>query len=160
MLVIKIVAFAGLNFVPIAKILPGKVLIDILEVSIAQTMGEKVVGTITTELDQRMKEMVTGDKDYQFGDITKKALTGDKSYKFGDITRQALLGKKDYEFGGKCVDRTFRKSHRSFKPYLIWSANDAFFFHFLKLCRSRHNKSCDIKIFWKRRKRFVCYLQD
>ena len=99
LLILKFVAFAGLNLAPIAKILPGKILIQMLEVSIAQTFGSKILDTITSELDGRMKEMVTGDRNYQFGDITSKALTGKKGYRFGDITRKALTGDKDYQFG-------------------------------------------------------------
>jgi hypothetical protein len=37
-----------------------KVLLDILNVSIYQQMGEKVAGVVSTELDQRMKRAVTG----------------------------------------------------------------------------------------------------
>jgi hypothetical protein len=88
LLLIKIIAVVGINFQPMAALLPAKVLLDILNVSIYQQMGEKVAGVVSTELDQRMKQAVTGDKDYQIGDFTKRAInkfTGKEEYTFGDI---------------------------------------------------------------------------
>jgi uncharacterized protein YjbJ (UPF0337 family) len=90
LLLIKIVAVVGINFQPIARLLPAKVLLDIFNVSIYQQLGEKVAGVVSTELDQRMKQAVTGDKDYQIGDLTKRAIlkfTGKDEYTFGDITK-------------------------------------------------------------------------
>ncbi|KAG7336810.1 hypothetical protein IV203_006770 [Nitzschia inconspicua] len=61
---------------PVARVLPMKVLMDLLnlslEASIAQTVGEKVITSLTNEVDARMKEMITGNREYQFGDYTKR----------------------------------------------------------------------------------------
>lgn len=101
MLALKIVAIVGVNFQPVAALLPMKVLVQMVEVSLAQDLSNKVVGVLTGEVDSRMKEMVTGDKDYQLGDMTKKALTGSKDYQFGDFTKGILLQmtSEDYQFG-------------------------------------------------------------
>jgi hypothetical protein len=101
-LFLKIVAMVGVNLQPIASVLPVKVVIELLEASVAQQMGEKVVSTLTTEVNQRMKEFVTGDKDYKLGDLTKKAVTGSKDYQFGDLTKRAAASftkKETYQFG-------------------------------------------------------------
>lgn len=89
-LLIKIIAVIGINFQPMARLLPAKVLLDIFNVSIYQQLGEKVAGVVSTELDQRMKQAVTGDKDYEIGDFTKRAIlkfTGKDEYTFGDISK-------------------------------------------------------------------------
>lgn len=106
-LFLKIVATIGINMQPVTRVLPLKVLIDLLnytmEASIAQSVGEKVVSSITTEIDGRMKEMVTGDRNYQMGDITKRALskwTGKENYEVGDITK-TMLDKRAEATSGK-----------------------------------------------------------
>jgi len=109
MLVLKIVALVGVNFQPIAAVLPLKVLIEMMEVSVAQDLSSKVVGMLTSEVDSRMKEMVTGDKDYKLGDMTKRALTGSKDYQFGDFTKSIVgqMASKNYQFGD--ITRNFFK---------------------------------------------------
>ena len=96
-LFLKIVAMVGINLQPVTNVLPLKVLTQLLnmvmEASIAQTVGDKVVTTITGEIDARMKELVTGDRDYRLGDITKRSLskwTGKEDYEVGDITKAVL----------------------------------------------------------------------
>ena len=104
-LFLKIVAMIGIELQPIASFLPIKVLIQMLDVSIAQDVSGKVLGVISKEVDSRMKQFVTGDADYKVGDITKKAITGSKGesgYQFGDLTKHAIskfTGKSNYEFG-------------------------------------------------------------
>jgi hypothetical protein len=107
LLLLKIVATIGINFQPVAHVLPIKVLIDLLnlslEASIAQTLGNKVIVVITHEIDGRMKEMVTGNRDYQMGDYTKRIIgrwTGRESYEFGDVTR-TILGRLEARDGIK-----------------------------------------------------------
>jgi hypothetical protein len=99
MLLLKIVATVGINWTPLARVLPLKVLVDLLnlsvEATVIQTVGEKVVSALSREIDGRMKEMVTGDRDYQLGDYTKRLIskwTGkeDGVYEFGDITKTVL----------------------------------------------------------------------
>ncbi|CAJ1950882.1 unnamed protein product [Cylindrotheca closterium] len=101
MLFLKIVAIVGANVQPVAAVLPMKVLVEMVEVSLAQDLSTKVVGILTNEVDSRMKEMVTGDKDYKLGDVTKKTLTGSKDYQLGDFTKGIVeqMASKDYEFG-------------------------------------------------------------
>lgn len=97
LLLLKIAATIGINMQPVAQVLPMKVLMDLLnlslETSIAQSVGEKVITSITNEIDARMKEMVTGDREYQFGDYTKRIVnrwTGKETYEFGDMTKTIL----------------------------------------------------------------------
>ena len=92
----------GINLTPIAQLLPIKVLIEMIDVSIAQDVSKRIVSELTKEVDRRMKLWVTGDKDYQLGDITRKKLTGDKNYQFGDLTKRLITkytGKDSYKFG-------------------------------------------------------------
>lgn len=98
-LLLKIVVTIGMNFSPVARILPLKVLVELLnlslEASLAQTVGEKILSALTKEIDARMKAMVTGDRNYQLGDYTKRFVTqwtgkGDAEYEFGNITRTVL----------------------------------------------------------------------
>lgn len=93
-LFLRIVATIGINLQPVTSSLPLKVLLELLnmtmEASVAQSVGERVVSSITTEIDGRMKELVTGDRNYKLGDFSNRALLKwmDKdSYEFGDITK-------------------------------------------------------------------------
>jgi hypothetical protein len=101
LLLLKIVTTVGINMQPVARILPMKVLMDLLnlslEASIAQTVGEKVITSISKEIDARMKEMLTGDRDYQFGDNIITRWTGKKKYEFGDVTKTILGQLQDRE---------------------------------------------------------------
>lgn len=99
-LFLKIVATIGINLQPVTGVLPLKVLTELLnmtmEATIAKTVGDKVVSSITNEIDGRMKEMVTGDRNYQLGDVTKRSLskwTGKENYEAGDVTK-AMLDKR------------------------------------------------------------------
>ena len=104
-LFLKIVTMIGIELQPISKILPIHILVEMLNVSIAQDIGGKALGVISSEVDSRMKQFVTGDRDYKIGDITKTKITGSKGesgYQFGDLTKHAInqfTGKDKYEFG-------------------------------------------------------------
>lgn len=96
-LFLRIVATIGINLQPVTSVLPLKVLMQLLnmtmEASIAQTVGDKVVSALTNEIEGRVKELVTGDSNYELGDFTKRALsnwTGKETYEFGDVTRTML----------------------------------------------------------------------
>ena len=101
MMFMKIIAVVGANIQPVAAVLPMRVLLEMVEVSVAQDLSSKVIDMLTAEVDSRMKEMVTGDKEYKLGDMTKKALTGSKDYQAGDFTKSILnqITSRDYEFG-------------------------------------------------------------
>jgi hypothetical protein len=115
MLFLKIVATIGINLQPVAKVLPVRVLMELLdltlEASIAQTVVDKVVGALTTEIDGRMKEIVTGDRNYQLGDLTKRAI--------------AKWSKNDEDLSASATraDRTYDKKTKAEKS----AATDSFF---------------------------------
>jgi hypothetical protein len=99
-ILMKALVSFGVGLTPVASILPVKLLIDLLNYSIAGDIGNKVVSSITLELDKRMKKAITGDEQYQVGDVTKKALldyTGRDSYSFGDITKKVMGSMEEYE---------------------------------------------------------------
>jgi len=96
-LFLKIVATIGINLQPVTSVLPLKVLMDLLnmtmEASIAKTVGDKAVSAIANEIDGRMKELITGDRNYKLGDFTERAVskwTGKENYEAGDITKTVL----------------------------------------------------------------------
>jgi len=93
-LMIRVALQMGASFTPMARLLPVKVLLELLNVGLAQDVGSKVVGNVAKSLDERFKEAVTGDAKYQLGDKTKDQLsksltklTGKDSYSFGDISK-------------------------------------------------------------------------
>jgi hypothetical protein len=84
----------GASFTPIAQLLPMKILLEVLNVGLAQDVGSKVMGGVAKSLDERFKKAITGDANYQLGDKSKEQLakslskfTGKDSYSFGDITQ-------------------------------------------------------------------------
>jgi hypothetical protein len=100
-MLLKVLLSLGASFSPVAGMLPAKVLIDLLNYSIAAQVGEKVTGAISTELDRRMKHAVTGDPEYQLGDFTKAKIMRfvgkDESgeYELGDLTKTVLKKMND-----------------------------------------------------------------
>lgn len=93
-LVIRVLLQMGASFTPMARFLPVKLLLELLNVGLAQDVGSKVIGKVATSLDERFKEAITGDAKYQLGDKTKDRLiksltrlTGKDSYAFGDISK-------------------------------------------------------------------------
>lgn len=103
-LFLKIVAMVGvnLNLQPVISLLPAKVLMELLEVSVAKEVGDRVATAIVQEIQKRLKEFMTGDRNYELGNITKEKLTGSKDYQFGDLTKNAVskfTGKENYSFG-------------------------------------------------------------
>jgi hypothetical protein len=81
----------GLN--PVASFFPVKLLINLLNYSIAGDVGNRLVAALAMEIDKRMKLALTGDSGYQLGDFSKRALlrfTGKPEYEFGDITRAVV----------------------------------------------------------------------
>jgi len=90
---IKILLAFGAGLSPVANFLPAKLLIQLLDVSIAGDVTNKVVAAITTELDKRFKKAFTGDPNYQMGDLSKQAVLdyiGKDEYEFGDVTKFVL----------------------------------------------------------------------
>lgn len=94
----KILLSIGASISPLAGALPAKVLIELLNYSIAAQVGDKAVGALSSELDRRMKEAVTGNPEYQLGDFTKGQLMkfiNKDEYSFGDITKTITEKMKD-----------------------------------------------------------------
>ena len=85
-----------------ARVLPVKVLLQLLNVSleanIAQRVGDKMISSLTNEIDSRMKEFVTGNREYQLGDYTSNIIskwTGKEKYEFGDLTTTISRKRKE-----------------------------------------------------------------
>ena len=99
-ILVKALVSFGVGLSPVASFLPVKLLIDLLNYSIAGDLGTKVVSSITLEIDKRMKKAITGDESYEIGDYTKKAVlkyTGRDEYTFGDITKTVVESMESYE---------------------------------------------------------------
>jgi len=87
----KVLISFGVGLQPVASFLPVKLLVEMLNYSIAADLGDKMVGAVATELDKRMKQAITGDEYYRIGDLTLRAVnkfTGNNEYSFGDITKK------------------------------------------------------------------------
>lgn len=105
----KILLSIGASVSPVAGALPAKILIELLNVSIASQLGDKAVGALSSELDRRMKEAVTGNPEYQLGDFTKKQLMkfiNKDEYSFGDITKTITEKMKESKDASLFVDPT------------------------------------------------------
>lgn len=115
-LLVKIMATLGAEFSPLASVLPAKLLLEMMNYSLAQEVGGKVLEIVTGTLDKRFKEAVTGDADYAVGDLTKKAILNfigkkDGEYELGDLTRtiSQRLKEKDRSGPGVTIDAEFVK---------------------------------------------------
>ena len=99
-ILMKALVSLGIGLSPISSFLPMKLLIDLLNYSIAEQVSTKVASAISLEIDKRMKKVLTGDESYQVGDFTKKAIlryTGKDEYTFGDITKTVVESMQEYD---------------------------------------------------------------
>lgn len=115
-LLAKIMVTLGAEFSPLAGILPAKLLLEMMNYSLAQEVGGKVLDIVTQTLDKRFKDAVTGDADYALGDLTKKAILNfigkkDGDYEFGDLTKtiSKKMKEKDRKGSGVILDVDFVK---------------------------------------------------
>mmetsp|Transcript_9158 Transcript_9158/g.13040 ORF Transcript_9158/g.13040 Transcript_9158/m.13040 type:complete len:290 (-) Transcript_9158:3271-4140(-) len=112
MLLFKVLISFGVGLNPVASALPAHVMLDMLNYSIGQEVGGRVLEAVAVSVDQRFKESLTGDSQYKLGDATKGAMMKfigkeNGAYEFGDITKSVakqLEEKKNYgtkmkEFG-------------------------------------------------------------
>lgn len=112
----KILLDFGAGLSPVAGFFPVKILIELLNYSILQDVGGKVIGSLAQELDKRVKSAMTGDANYELGDITKKEVlkyVGKDEYAFGDITKTILANvEQDGSLpkGGSDAPKTFLSS--------------------------------------------------
>ena len=109
-LLVKVMVTLGAEFSPLASVLPAKLLLEMMNYSLAQEVGGKVLEVVSGALDKRFKEAVTGDADYAVGDLTKKAIMNfigkeEGDYEFGDLTRtiSKRLRDKDSRIGAGVV---------------------------------------------------------
>jgi hypothetical protein len=93
-LALRVLLATGASLTPITSVLPIRVLLDLVNLGLAQDVTGKLVGVLASNLDERMKQALTGDVNYQLGDVTKTKLrqalmdfTGKKTYEFGDLSR-------------------------------------------------------------------------
>jgi hypothetical protein len=90
----------------VATALPVKVLLELLEVSMASSVSEDLTSMLMNEINNRMKEFITGDKNYRFGDLTKKILLGQRNREV-DLTQEVVgkvTGKEVVEFSALSKD--------------------------------------------------------
>lgn len=106
----------GASFLPVTRLLPVKLLLEVLNVSLAQDVGAKVVSGVAKSLDERFKEAITGDAKYQLGDKSKAQLakslskfTGKDSYSFGDISQAVARSLADTEKNGDLKEANANK---------------------------------------------------
>jgi hypothetical protein len=64
----------GVGLSPVARFLPAKLLLEMIQFSLAEEVGGRLMGSLTKVLDERFKETILGDKNYRLGDKTKQAV--------------------------------------------------------------------------------------
>jgi len=79
---------------PVAAFLPVKLLVDLLNYSIAGDLGNRLVASLAQEIDKRIKHALTGDSEYQVGGLSSS--TQGLPYKFE--CHAALLRKKSFAY--------------------------------------------------------------
>jgi hypothetical protein len=94
MLLLKVLLAVGASFVPLAKILPVTMLMEMLNVSLEARLGGKIVEVLAGSLDERFTAAFKAD---EVGEFAKKSLTaaltaftGRLSYESGDIERAVV----------------------------------------------------------------------
>ena len=91
-MLLKALAVFEASISPVAGFLPVKLLIELLNFSLANDVAGRVSSALALELDRRLKKSILGDENYVLGDATKKTIAG---------AVQAFTGKGDR--GGKLL---------------------------------------------------------
>lgn len=89
----KILLKFGVGLRPVAGFFPAKILVELLNISIVQNLGLKIIASFAEELDRRMKRTISEDKKHILGDLTKREIrrfTNKDDYTFGDITKTVV----------------------------------------------------------------------
>lgn len=96
-MLLKALAIFEASISPVAGFLPVKLLIDLLNFSLANDVAGRVASALAMELDKRLKGALLGDENYKLGDATKrtianavKSYTGKNDYSFGDVTKKVV----------------------------------------------------------------------
>jgi hypothetical protein len=101
LLLLKLILTVGIQFQPIARILPVKALVQMLNLSMSQKLGDRVQHILSQELDKRMNEMMLSGNANVKQEFTRQAILkfiGKDTYQFGDITKSMLgVSKKNNE---------------------------------------------------------------
>ena len=108
LLLFKLLLTFGVGLTPVASALPVKLLLELINYSLATEVGERMLGALATTLDERFKEALTGNKGYKIGDLSKQAIMdfigkSEGEYQFGDISKaisKKLVTKDTKSFGG------------------------------------------------------------
>jgi hypothetical protein len=75
-LLLKALAVFEASISPVAGFLPVKLLIELLNFSLANDIAGRVSSALAMELDRRLKKSILGDENYVLGDATKKTIAG------------------------------------------------------------------------------------
>jgi len=89
----KILLKFGVGVRPVAGFIPAKVLIELLNISIVQNLGYRIIGSFAEEVDRRLKKSILKDEKRIQGDLLINGInkfTEKNNYTFGDITKTVL----------------------------------------------------------------------
>jgi len=111
-MLLKALAIFEASISSVSGALPVKLLIDLLNFSLANDVAGKVSSALAIELDKRLKGALLGDENYKLGDATKrtiagavKAYTGKDEYSFGDITNTVVSSFAEEDTSKSIKDR-------------------------------------------------------
>jgi hypothetical protein len=80
-MILKALAIFEASISPVAGFLPVKLLIDLLNFSLANDVAGRVASSLAMELDKRLKGALLGNENYKLGDATKSTIANAvKSY--------------------------------------------------------------------------------
>ena len=66
--------FRSYHYSALAGFLPVKMLVELLNFSLANDVAGKVTSVLAMELDRRLKKSLLGDENYTLGDATKRTI--------------------------------------------------------------------------------------
>jgi len=73
-MLLKALALFEASISPVAGFLPVKLLIELLNFSLANDVAGRVSSALAMELDRRLKKAILGDENYVLGDATKRTI--------------------------------------------------------------------------------------
>lgn len=93
-MILKALAVFEASISPVAGFLPVKLLIELLNFSLANDVAGRVSSALAMELDRRLKKVILGDENYVLGDATKRKIAG----AVGTFTGKGTFGEQQSQY--------------------------------------------------------------
>jgi hypothetical protein len=128
-LALRVLLTAGFSILPVAHLLPIRMVLQLVNFGLAKDIGDRVMGVLVVSLDARIKQALTGNAAYQLGDWSKDRIrqsvtsfTGKDRYEFGDLTLTVARLRDSRSTSKIPYDKAFRLDDQVADEFERWDS--------------------------------------